>query len=86
VVEHALDLLEREARRAQRQDPVQATDVAVAVEPVAGAGALGRDEQPDLVVVVQVRTVRPVPLATAPIRDCDVCRGSLTCMEGDGRA
>ena len=62
------DLLEREAHPAQRQDPVQAADVAVAVEPVARLRARGRHEQADLVVVVQRADGQARGLATAPIR------------------
>ena len=53
VVERGLDRLEREPEAAQRDDLVEPLDVRRAVAAVAGAGALGRAQQPDLVPVVQ---------------------------------
>src|SRR5215216_2005112 len=53
LAQRARDRLEREAERAQGEDAIQPADVAFAVEAVTGARPLGRDEQSDLVVVVQ---------------------------------
>lgn len=53
VVEQGLDLVEREAQLPVEQDLLQPVEVGVAVAPVPRVVALARNEQADLVVVVQ---------------------------------
>jgi hypothetical protein len=53
VVECAGDRVEWEAERAQRDDPVEAVDVVLAVHAVPARRALGGRQQPDLVVVME---------------------------------
>lgn len=53
VVEQRRDLLEREAELPVEQDLLQPVEVGVAVAPVARVAAAARDEQADVVVVVQ---------------------------------
>ncbi len=53
IVERALDLVEREPEFPADQDLLQAQQIGVGVETVAGLGAPGRDQQADGVVVVQ---------------------------------
>jgi hypothetical protein len=53
IVEQGGDLVEREAELSVEQDLLQPVEVGVAVTPVAGVAALARDEQADVVVVVQ---------------------------------
>ena len=53
AVERRRHLRQAQPELAQRHDPVQAAHVVGAVEPVSGIGPLRRDQQPDLVVVVQ---------------------------------
>ncbi len=51
--EGVADLVQREAKAAQGDDPVEPPHVAVRVAPVAGRRSLGRCEEPDLVPVMQ---------------------------------
>jgi hypothetical protein len=53
VVEQGGDLLEREAELPVEQDLLQPVEVGVVVAPVARVAAFARDEQADVVVVVQ---------------------------------
>lgn len=53
VVEHGGDLVQLEAERAQAQGVLQAQEVAVVVEAVAGAAAGGGLDEAELVVVVE---------------------------------
>lgn len=53
VVEQGRDLVEREAQLPVEQDLLQPVEVGVAVAPVPRVVALARNEQADLVVVVQ---------------------------------
>ena len=70
AVEDVRDLVQTEAELTQRDDPREPSDVAVAVEAVGGEGALGRDEQPELVVVMQSpnrQACRPRKLTDLPL-------------------
>ncbi len=53
VIERPGDLTEGQAETAERADSVEAGQVSIAVEPVPGRAATRRDEQSDLLVVVQ---------------------------------
>jgi len=53
IVEHRLDLGEREAELAPDEDLLQAREIRARVQPIAGLRALARHQQPDLVVMVK---------------------------------
>src|SRR5690606_33105454 len=53
TVQHPADLLEREPELPQRPDLLEPRDVPLPVQPVAGAAARRRPQEPDPVVVVE---------------------------------
>lgn len=71
IVERAADLAERQTETTQQTDLVEALHGVVATEPVATVAALRRDQEAGLLVVVQVRTVRPVAAASSRTRRPD---------------
>src|SRR5690606_16826207 len=69
-VQQLADLLQREPELAQREDLLEPRDLLLPVQPVAGAAARGRPQQPDPVVVVQGADGQPGPagqLADLPV-------------------